>query len=244
MASLLIAYLYIKAKNPAPSAKGLIMFSICFNNTGFIGLPLIKEMLGNEALLLGSMVELICDILIFSIGIMLFQSTSSRNKSIQLRNFISPCFISLLIGLIMFFFHIHLPIIIMKPIQYMSGATTVIAMLLTGAQLGELSFKELFSDKRVYPLCFLRLILIPALLFVTLLCLQQFLPVAEWLSGSFSSANTILIIMAATPIAACTCVFARQYKGDYLFATKSVMISTLLSAFSIPAWLMMTSFLH
>jgi len=229
--SLIIALAYVKIRK-LPNALGAIfIFAIAFNNTGFIGMPFIKEVLGNEALFIASIIELVNDIFIFSIGLMLFQSSFSNKRKINMRSFLSPGFISVIVGLLIFSLHIHIPSLITKPIGYLSNATTAMAMFLVGAQLGETSLKELYKERKAYEINFFRLFIIPLLLFVFL-----FFTSKQW-----TLANSVLVLMFATPVATCTAIFARQYKCDYHFATKCVMLSTFYSAITLPIWLLLTS---
>jgi len=229
--SLIIAFFYVKMRKMPNVLGSIFIFAIAFNNTGFIGMPFIKEVLGNEALFIASIIELVNDIFIFTIGMLLFQSSNSNKRKINMKAFLSPGFISVIVGLLIFSLHIYIPQLIIKPIGYLSNATTAMAMLLVGTQLGETSLKELYKEKKAYEINFFRLLIIPLLLFVFL-----FLTNKHW-----TLANSVLVIMFGTPVATCTAIFARQYKCDYHFATKCVMLSTFFSAFTLPIWLLITS---
>ena len=229
--SIIIAVTYVKIRKLPNALGSIFIFAIAFNNTGFIGMPFIKEVLGNEALFIASIIELVNDIFIFSIGIMLFQSSFSKERKINIKSFLSPGFISVIVGLLIFSLHIYIPELIKKPIGYLSNATTAMAMFLVGAQLGETSLKELYKETKAYEINILRLLVIPSLLFVFL-----YLTSDHW-----TLANSVLVLMFGTPVATCTAIFARQYRCDYRFATKCVMISTFFSAITLPIWLLLTS---
>ena len=96
-------------------------------------------------------------------------------------------------------------------------------MLVVGYQLGRIGLRELFSDIRIYVLSAVKLIVTP-LIFLVLVRLL------------FPGMNVLLrsiIIETAMPVAACTTIFTRQYDGDVEFATKGVMLSTLLSVITL-----------
>ena len=237
LASLVIGFLYTKIRKIPIKTKGILIFAITFNNTGLIGMPFIKSVLGNEALFIASIIELVNDIFIFSIGIMLIQHSADSKRKVNLKSFVSPGFLSVIAGLIIFCFHIRLPEIIAGPIRYMSDATTAAAMFLVGAQLGETSVRELFNERKAYETSFFRLLLIPLLLFIVLFILLK----------NRTLSDSVLVIMSAMPAAACTAIFARQHNtgcrhdNDCLLATKCVAVSTLLSAITLPLWLLVTS---
>lgn len=229
--TLIVSFIYVKIRKIPNILGAIIIFAISFNNTGFIGMPFIKEVLGNEALFIATIIELVNDIFIFSIGTMLFQSTLSNKHKINVKSFLSPGFLSVILGLILFSFHISLPELISKPMGYLSNATTAIAMLIVGAQLGETSLKKLYKEKKSYSISFFRLLIIPFILLVFLFLINK----------NWTLADSVLVMMFGTPVATCTAIFARQYKSDYHFATKCVMLSTICSVITLPIWLLVTS---
>ena len=113
----------------------------------------------------------------------------------------------------------------------MANATTSIAMFLIGAQLGEVPLKELFREKKAYQISFFRLVLIPSLVYIVFFLIL----------GRQTLADTVLVIMFGMPVATSTAIFARRYKNDYVLATKSVMMSTLCSAITLPFFLYLTT---
>lgn len=229
--SLLIAYIYTRICGAAEPLAGILMFAIAFNNTGFIGMPFIKAVLGTEALFIASVIEVVIDILIFTVGIMLVRPDRKAQKSLHPKSLLTPAFVSILIGFAILGFRIPLPQIILNPVGYLSDATTAIAMFLVGAQFGEVSLKELFLARKAYGITFLRMILIPLLLYLVLFVFLK----ADTLS------NTVLVLMFGMPTAACTAIMARQYRNHYILATHCVIMTTLCSAVMLPLWLLLTT---
>ena len=56
----------------------LTVFMLLFGNTGFIGIPVIKALYGTDAVFYAAIVELINDILIFTVGILLIQLSAVK----------------------------------------------------------------------------------------------------------------------------------------------------------------------
>ena len=50
----------------------------------------------------------------------------------------------------------------------------------------------------------------------------------------FFSPGKVLIIGFAMPVGAVASIFSQQYKGEAVFATKSVLLSTVFSLITIP----------
>ncbi len=202
----------------------LTVFMLLFGNTGFIGIPVIKALYGTDAVFYSAIVELINDVLIFTIGILLIQLSAGANLKISFKQFINPGLIGVIIGLILFLLNIQLPELIGGSIEMIGNATTPLTMFCIGFQVGGLKLKEITGDLQVYVICFVKLLIVPIL---------ALLAVKLW-AGDFSMMEKVLIISFAMPIAAVSSIFSQQYKGEAAFATKSVLLSTVLSIITIP----------
>ena len=189
-----------------------------------IGIPVIKALYGTDAVFYAAIVELINDILIFTVGILLIQLSAGANLKVGFKQFINPGLIGVIIGLILFLLNIQLPNLIGGSIEMIGNATTPLTMFCIGFQIGGLKLKEIAGDFQVYAICFVKLLIVPIL---TLLAVKL------W-AGDFSMLEKVLIIGFAMPVGAVASIFSQQYKGEAAFATKSVLLSTVLSLITIP----------
>ncbi|MGI6189627.1 MAG: AEC family transporter, partial [Caldicoprobacteraceae bacterium] len=101
--------------------------------------------------------------------------------------------------------------------------TSPLSMLIVGALLANLPFKEMFRGFPVYLGSFVRLIAMPLLFY---LILKPFSIPADILN--------ISVILTAMPAAVNTVIFAEKYGGDSELASRIVGISTVLSVMTIP----------
>ena len=221
-----IALFYLKVRRAEETVRGILAFSIVFNNTGFIGIPFIQMVLGTEAGFAASIVEAVNDLFIFTVGIMLIQYGKDGQKKFDMKALLSPGFLSVIVGLIIFLLGIPLPDCLGKAVGYMANATTAMAMFLVGAQLGEMKLGELFRQKHVFEVALFRLIVIPGVMMVAL----------RFLSPENTLPNQVLVLMSCMPCATCQAIFARQYHLDYKLATAYVMTTTVLVMLTLPVW--------
>lgn len=233
LVSSIIFLFYWKIRHANPNLVGILTFCCACNNTGFIGMPFIRAALGDEALFIASIPEVVNDLFIFTIGVALTQYGSEEKKGFDLKSMLSPGFISVFVGLFIFFFDIPLPSCIASALSYMSNAITAMAMLLVGAQLGEINLKQLLTEQYVFEISCIRLAIIPLLVAVAL---YFFLPNQTLIAH-------VLILMFAMPCASSCAILARQYNRDYQKATSYVMTSTLLLIITLPFWSIITTWL-
>ena len=107
-----------------------------------------------------------------------------------------------------------------------------IAMLILGAYLAQIDLKALFQNREVWKTGLLRMLLIPALSVLLLLLL----PLTD-------TAKLVLMVAVAAPTGISAAMFAQMFDSDYLFATRVVGLTTMLSLFLLPGWIAVLSML-
>ena len=97
-------------------------------------------------------------------------------------------------------------------------------MSLVGTILAEVPFRSLPEKDTVY-YSFIRLFFIPFLVYLA--C--HFAHVDSLVTG-------VSVVLSGMPSASVTAVLAAKYGKDEVFATKCVVLSTLLSMVTVPLW--------
>ncbi len=221
---LAISFPFAKLIRLPKSKQYLAVFMLLFGNTGFIGIPVIKALYGTEAIFFAAIVELINDVLIFTVGIMMIQLSAGANLKVNPRQFLNPGLIGVIIGLLLFLLNIQLPDLLGGSVSMNGSATTPLTMFVIGFQLGGLKLKEIIGDFQVYAICFVKLLVVPVI---------ALLVVRLWVDD-FSLLEKVLIMGFAMPVGAVAAIFSQRYKGETAFATKSVLLSTVFSLLTIP----------
>lgn len=229
-----IAFLVSKAAEKViklpKSQSGILAFMLIFGNTGFLGLPVLNTLFGSEAVFYGAICSSTCDVFMFTFGIALIRASAGAEQGQKpsvketLTGILNPCVLSMVIGITLFVLRIMLPPIIGEPVAMVGATTTPLALFVVGSQLAAIPFKELFSGKLMYLFSFLRLLVMP------LLALALVKPVI----GTDSLLAVVIVMETAMPAAMITVIFSQLYGGDVKFATKGVLVSTLLCILTIP----------
>lgn len=204
----------------------IAIFMFMFGNTGFIGIPVIKALYGTDAVFFAAAIELINDILLFTIGMVLIQMSAGARLKVGFRQFLNPGLIGVIIGMVLFLLDIRLPELLGGSIEMIGAATTPLTMFVIGFQLGGLKLKEVTGDWKIYVICFVKLLIVPAVGLLT---------VSLW-TDAFTMLEKVLIISFAMPVGSAAALFSQQYKGEIAFATKTVLLSTVFSLITIPVF--------
>lgn len=207
---------------PQTVGKADKRFASVFTNCGFMSLPLLEALFGSYGLFLGSAFIIVNNILLWSYGVS--QLTTNVTSAQRLRSIVwNPGTVSLAIGLIFFLTPLTLPSAPAQAVSYLASLNTPLAMLILGVFLAQCDLRACFLDRGVYQVTALSLLLLP------LFCmgLYRLLPIEE-------TVRAAMLVCVSAPVAMASPMFAQVYGTDYLFSTRAVAVSTLLSVVTIP----------
>lgn len=203
-------------------SKPIEGFGAAFSNAGFMGIPLISSVIGEDMVYCAAAFVAILNILQWTYGVFLI---TGKKTAISVKKiFFNPVIISFTLGIVLFFLPVRLPLFISEILGTVSQMNAPIAMVIIGFYMAQISFKELFISRNGYAVSAVRLLIIP--LMTTLLA-------AVMPFGNFAFKLTI-IILAAAPIGSNVAVYAQIYGGNYKAAAGEVVLSTLLSVITMP----------
>lgn len=225
----------------APDAtKQVLRFATIFSNAGYMGIPVISDVFGEEYVIYATFYCVAFNVFAFSLGRLIYTGDA---KYIKLKNLIiNPAVIPISIGFILYCTGATTAIVdsmsrsdfLGQTFSFLYNILTVLkntvapaSMIIIGVKLAETSFKGLHRDKNVYLFLILRLFLLATLLWIPLRVLYEFSLITY-------EVMAILVILASTPSAALTTMFAELYDKDSKYAGKLVALSTVLSVLTMP----------
>ena len=156
----------------------------------------------------------------------------SREKGINLKKILLNInMISVFLGVILFFTKIRFPEIINNTLSSVGGMIGPLSMIVTGMLIAEVNLKDIFTNKRVYLVTVLRLIIQPliALAVINLLGMRGWHPQGD---------KIILItyLAAITPCASTVTQMCQVYGNDSKYASAINVMTTLLSIITMPVF--------
>ncbi len=216
---ILVSLLLIRSRNI--SRKKVLQFGIIFSNCGYMSLPLLQAVLGDDGIFYGATYIAVFQVVIWSYGVFLMGDglkTVTPKKAI-----LSPGVIGFLIAFIIFLFEIPMPSVIREPISYMASLNTPLPMVIIGFHLANSNVIKGLTDLNLLFATLLKLAVLPLIVvFGFYICgLKGTMPIA-------------LTICASAPTAALTTMFAVKFERDTSLSVTMVSLSTLLSVISMP----------
>lgn len=225
-----VSYIIIRRKNN--KAFNIERMSCIYSNCGFMGIPLVNAVLGSEGVFYVSVYITVFNIMLWTNGVILM--TGKTDFKTMCKALLSPCLISVAVGLICFFSDIKVPQNAYNAFGFIADMNTPLAMLVAGVTIAQTNLLKAFGKLRIYFVALIKLIVIPMLV----IC-------AFYLFKDFIDYNIIMTVIIATacPTAASGFLFAIKFNGDELYASEIFGVTTLLSVITLPLIITFASFL-
>jgi len=207
------------------SRKKVLQYGTVCSNAGFMGNPIAEGVYGAEGLMYASIFLIPQRIVMWSAGVSYFTESPDR-KTVVKKVLTHPCIIAVYSGLFLMITRLPLPAFLQNTIKSVGGCTTTVSMVLIGAILAEVEPGSIL-DWGIVKYAAIRLFLLPLLVYVSCRAFH----VKPLLAG-------VSVLLTGMPAGSTTAILASKYDGDYIFATKCVVVTTLLSLVTIPLWCM------
>ena len=200
--------------------KGVWRYTLVFPNMAFIGYPVAVALFGPEALFYAVILVLPFNLLAYSLGPLML---AGRAK-FRWQQLTSPCIIASVIALVVALGHIQLPAIVGECAGFVGNLTTPLSLLVVGSLLAGLTVGKVFASPRLWALTAVRLLVLPALLWLLL----------GWMNVEPPMVAGIAVILMAMPTAVNGSMLSMEYGGDTECMAQITFLTTLVSIITIP----------
>ena len=205
--------------------------SVYYSNSGNLIVPIVTFILGQEWVLYGCVFMSVQLVFLWTHC----KKIISREASYDWKKIILNInMLSIFIGVILFFTGIRLPEIIGNTLASVGTMIGPASMIVTGMLFAGMNLKQIFANKRVYFITFLRLIVVPliALVLIKLSNLASF-------SADGNKIMLIVFLAIITPSASTVTQMCQVYGNDSRYASAINVMTTLLSIITMPVMVML-----
>ena len=200
--------------------------SVYYSNSGNLIVPIVTFILGQDWVLYGCVFMSVQLIFLWTHC----KKIISRESSYDWKKIVLNInMISIFIGVVLFFAKIHLPEIINNTLGSVGSMIGPTSMIVTGMLFAGMNLKQIFADKRVYFVSFLRLIAVPllALVMIKISHLAMF-------SADGNKIMLIVFLAIITPSASTITQMCQVYGNDSRYASAINVMTTLFSIITMP----------
>lgn len=205
--------------------------SVYYSNSGNLIVPIVTFILGKEWVLY------VC---VFMSVQLIFLWTHckkiiSREASYDWKKIVLNInMISIAIGVLLFLTRIHLPEDINGTLSAVGSMIGPASMIVTGMLFAGMNLKQIFTDKRVYFMAFLRLIIVPVIALILIKCSQL-----ATFSASGNKLMLIVLLAIIGPSASTVTQMCQVYGNDSQYASAINVVTTLFSIVTMPLMVML-----
>jgi len=207
----------------------VLRYATLVSNSGFLGLPMAEGTFGSLGLMYASIFIIPTRVIMWTAGLSQFTDNMDRRAAVK-KVAVHPCMLGVYVGMFFMLTGLKLPSFIDDTITGIGRCTTPMTMLLIGSIIAEVEDLTTMVTRDVVYFTLIRIVLIPGMIFMS--CK---------LAGIDRVITGVSVLLAGMPAGSTTAILASKYDGDYIFGTKLVVFSTIMSLLSVPVWCMLLS---
>ena len=201
--------------------------SIIYGNSSNMAIPLIQGTLGNPYVPFISIYSAVQLVLVWTIGVKMMGGKSNGWKKILT----NPPLIGIFFGLVLFVLKIRLTGPIAVAVENLGNCIGPISMVIIGMLVGNLNFRDILKNGRIYGVVFMRLIVCPMISIGLLLILGKIWPIED-----YQNILMAIVICNSGPAAALVVQQAQLYGyPDVEYVSAVNILGTACCLFTLPA---------
>ncbi|MGN0392447.1 MAG: AEC family transporter [Bariatricus sp.] len=228
---IIMSKIFVRIFHETGDQKRITELLYIFANVGFVGIPVVKALLGTDKLIYVAVFILEYNILVYTYGISLLKRGAKEKEPPKaafqlssLKPLVNPGTIACIATLFIFITGISLPQPLGDGLQYLANATTPISLIVIGVSLGiQADLVSLFTSGKRYLFCLCKLLLLPILgtLLLKRLPLSDIMCQVYMIMMAMPSGNLILMLVEENGMEGRECSYR-------------IILSTLMSILTIP----------
>lgn len=191
-----------------------------FSNLGFIGIPVVSSILGEEYVVYVTEFLLIYTIVFYTYGVALMDGKFSFSS---LKSMLNPGTVSGLAALLIIVCGIQLPDFLKTAITYLGNVTSPMALVAVGFTLAHSDLKKIFCQPRLYVFSAVKLLALPLAM----------LPLLKLVTED-QSLISVCMVMFGMPIGNMPLILGTQKGIDGSTCSAAIILTTILCVLTIP----------
>lgn len=225
---LAVAYIFVRKKDGGHTE--VERFSSIYSNCAFMGIPLMSALFGDEGVFYLTAFITVFNLVVWTHGVIIISGEKNMKEVVKV--FYSPTMIAIVLGILTFFLKIKLPAVPVSALNFIKEINTPMAMIVSGVTISATNVPKLLKNTRLYFICLVKLIIIPAVLAL----------VMSLFSVDEEVRMTVIVAAASPPAAMCT-LFCIKYNKNSVYASEIFTAGTILSVLTLPAIVKLTEIL-
>ncbi len=203
---------------PKDERKFYTIMSI-YGNVGFLGIPVAKAILPENAMLYVIICNVFYCLLFYTHGV---TALSSGREKMNLKKLLSPGVLMSILALVIFWFDLKLPEVVVKTVDYIGCPTVFLSMILLGASVARSNILKEMKSVPLWLYIAVRMVLVPV---ATVLVLKGI--------GASEDMVRTFCLMCAVPVGNLPMIQAEKTGERTDVLSRGIIVTTVFSFISI-----------
>ena len=223
--TLLIMRMIMRRSKVSSDEKRVMMTTIIFANTGFLGLPLMEALFGDSGLLLGAIYNILFNIFFYTFGVHTLSGAKFRVRELVF----NPVTAASVAAVILFIIPWRMPVFVLSTINLVGDMTIPLSMIIAGSIFSTVDVRKFLGDKKSFMVSLIRLVVLPLTVFVFVYAAGKFIPMLK-------ETASVIVLMTAMPCGIMNVLIAERENTAPNFAARTVVMSFAFMIFTLPAF--------
>lgn len=208
--------------------RKIFQLMVIFSNVGFIGIPVISSIFGEEYVVYVTEFMLVYTLVFYTYGITLMEGRFSASS---LKAMVNPGTIFGVAAMLVIIFGIPIPDFIKTAVTYLGNVTSPMALAAVGFALSQADLKSIFCQPRLYVFSVIKLLVLPLLM----------LPLLRLVTNDGVLLN-VCMVMFGMPIGNMPLILGNQKGLDVSACSAAIILTTILCIFTVPVLIICAGF--
>lgn len=222
---IILSKLFTRFMNLEPGEVNCYRLMMIFPNLGFMGIPLVRSLYGEEAVIFVAFYIVGYNLLVYSYGILLAMGAGTGGKQrLPLKKVLNIGMGACALAILIFALHIRVPAFLGSFVDSVGNAAVPLSMMTVGIMVAQSDLRKVVTDRKQQIFSVISLLIIP------LLCIpvMKLLPIDPVSYGIF-------ILLMAMPVGSVVMMVEKEYgTTDGSISAKSIALTSVLSVVTIP----------
>lgn len=217
---IVLAWLIGPRFDKRPGQSEMFQLMIVFSNIGFMGIPVVRGVFGEEYVVYVLAFVLMYNLFFYTYGVTLMNGKVSRES---LKSMLNPGTVFAVITLLIVSFEVRIPDFLANTVGYLGDVASPLAMLAVGVTVAKSDLKTIFLSPKMWLFTLVKMVALP----VVMIPLLKLLPFPDTVIG-------ICLVEIGMPVANMTLILGTEKGLDCTNCSAAIIMTTLASVITIP----------
>ncbi|MGI6045599.1 MAG: AEC family transporter [Eggerthellaceae bacterium] len=177
--------------------RSIFTLMTVFTNIGFMGVPMIRGLYGNDALIYMTVFLIPFNLMFYAYAIPKLQGKIGKKGAFKPRDLLNSGMVACVLAIVIYLANIPVPSFLATAVDMVGSMTAPLGMMLLGSFLTDVNWKTLASDFRIWLFTGIKMFIVPVgIVWILSLFIQDRILLAVCLAAIATPSGNVLALLA------------------------------------------------